>query len=289
VLLSSSGAGNFNCRNFTVKNTNPVGTDQVNFGGATTFHATGNVSLNSKNFSGFTAAGTKATIDGTFKHTGKGRTQTLFQTATLSQVKKDITVTGGWFQDVFLANSFFQADGKVTLNLKDENNVVQIGAPAPAAPTKLMKGLSITSGSGSDGVFLTNVSITGATKIDLGASADQLNVNGGGTFAGTVTVNLADGDDLLTIGTTVGAAIPINFTQKVTIKTGNGNDALAMGLDPLSGGDANSTVNFGVASTVDGGSGLNLFDGLTLAGLPSLPPSQYSGPVTLTNWTDPTP
>ena len=81
----------------------------------------------------------------------------------------------------------------------------------------------------------------------------------------------------------------MTFVGKATILAGTGNDTLLLGKDAGAGGDANSKAVFtaALANKIDGGTGINTFDGLT----PAQSPAQFTGltAVNFLNWTDPNP
>jgi hypothetical protein len=112
------------------------------------------------------------------------------------------------------------------------------------------------------------MTVGGATNITAMGGADQLFIDAT-TFQGTFTANLGAWNDTIAIAQQVGEPVPVTFESKVTINAGAGNDTRKLGLSVANGGDANSRVAFGVASSqIDGGIGFNMFDAST---------SQYTG------------
>ncbi|MCS6896953.1 MAG: hypothetical protein NZM29_03185, partial [Nitrospira sp.] len=172
-------------------------------------------------------------------------------------------------------------------DLKEGNNQVILGDTTGAV--QLTKNVKVKTGAGDDLFEMYRVLVTGTCTINTGAGGDAIRFEYGSTFTGFVMVDSGAGDDLLQAGFQTGAPSTTNFNGGLIAKLGDGNDELLLGLDPGAGGDANSLANFGAASIIDGGTGLNLFDGLTLLWVPYQPPSAYAGPLTLLNWTDPLP
>ncbi len=196
-------------------------------------------------------------------------------TSALSEVKGNISVTGGWAGGSLILNSFVKADKNVTANLGNFNSIVTIGETGAA--TAIGGNLSVKSGAGNDSVTLTRVAVAGTTTINTGAGADKLFIETGSTFAKAFSADLGAGDDLISLAQDTGSAAPVLFNAKTTITAGAGNDTLLLGR---LAGDTNSKAVFAPGSVIDAGSGFNTFD--DELGL-------FSNTVNLLNWTDPTP
>ena len=203
----------------------------------------------------FDASGKSATINSNLTTKAIIYTETQFNTTSLSEVKGNISSTGGWFIDAFTTNSMFKADKNITLKFKDNANSVAIGDGT--APVAILGNLSVETGNGNDVVNLRNVAITGKTKLNTGGGSDSLFVNSASVFTGTFFADLGAGDDFVSIAQTAGAVVAVKFNGKATIKTGDGNDMLQLGV---AAGDAGQVATFAAGSSIDGGSGFNSFD-----------------------------
>ena len=218
---------------------------------------------------------TPTTINGNLTLTASAWTEVAFDTDTLSEVKGNVTVKGGWFSDAFVTNEQFKVGKNLSLTLGGGDNLVVLGNGA--GEVTVGGNLTIKGGTGNDLVALDRVRVTGAAKVQTFGGVDELSIETGSTFLKTFTADLGSGDDTILIAQATGSPAPVTFAGKATIKAGTGNDFLLLGLDtdPANGGDANSRVAFnGAGSVVDGGAGLNLFDDFT---------AQFSGVVPV-NW-----
>jgi hypothetical protein len=218
------------------------------------------------------------TVNGNLSIVASVATQANFSTTDVSEVKGNIKVTGGSFQDVFTTTSRFQADKNVTLNLKSGSNNVVIGDGA--APVPILGKLTVNSGIGNDIISLRNAAVTGTTKIKTGAGPDILNIPSASKFTGTFSADLGAGNDTIGIAQVPGSTAPVTFTGKATFLAGTGNDSLNLGV---AAGDAGQAAVFAAAgSKIDGGADFNSFDDEL---------GDFSGIVLGTgiiNWTDPT-
>jgi hypothetical protein len=106
----------------------------------------------------------------------------------------------------------------------------------------------------------------------LAGGSDNFSIDGNGDFAlAAANFDLGDGTNFLHLTT----------NGRVTLGSLNGKD-------PAAGGDGKSKAVFSAPwNKIDGGGGLNAFDGLT----PTTAPPQYTGltVVNFLNWTDPNP
>jgi hypothetical protein len=239
---------------------------------------TGNVTLSAPNAS-FGGTNGAIVLNGNLSLTSSAGTDTEFQTTAPSEVKGNISVKGGWFNDVFKTNGNFKADKNITLNLAGGDNVVAIG-DGTGLVTVLGKG-SITTGDGNDMVTFDEVTWTGPITLKTGGGADFLSVEDGSTFMSTFTADLGNGDDTISIAQDTaadGSPGPTTFTGLTKITAGAGNDSLFLGLaqGAPNNGDANSRVVFSTpGSVIDGGLGLDFFDPTS---------AQFTGAAT-PNWT----
>jgi hypothetical protein len=220
---------------------------------------TGNVKLTAPRTS-FDASGDGSTIGGTLTMLASAYSQTSFQTATLSQVSGNITVTGGWYSDSFTANGFFRAAKNLSLNLGGGDNQIALGDQTSSV--NVTGTLTIKTGAGADTISLTRAAVTGAVSILTNAGIDQLSIEDSSSFAATFTAELGSGDDTISIAQNPSADLgDVSFTGLAKIKAGLGNDTLLLGLAAGSGGDADSRARFFAAGNiVDGGDGLDTFN-----------------------------
>ncbi|MFO0825632.1 MAG: hypothetical protein U0792_21345 [Gemmataceae bacterium] len=222
-----------------------------------------------------------ATIGGNLTVSGKFRSKVLFGTTALSEVHGNVTMTGGFTQNLFFTNELFKVDMNVLLTLGSFKNTVSIGDITQTVP--ILGSLTIKGGKGDDRVTLLNVAVTGITSINLGSGSDFLDIDLGSTFTGTFLADMGTGDDVLGMAHLVDATAPVTFNGKATIKMGSGNDWMILGLG--TGGTASTKVNFnGVGSLIDGGTNYNEFD--------DGPTMNYSGltfGTSILNFIDPTP
>jgi hypothetical protein len=223
--------------------------------------------------------GTGSTINGNLTLTGTGWTSSSFGTTSVTEVKGNVTVTGGWFNDQFVANSNFKVGKSLTLNVKGGDNTIAIGDGVTAVT--IGGNLKIVGGNGNDTISLDRVTLTGAvpllgstTILALGGT-DLLSIEDGSSFAKTFTADMGAGNDTISIAQNTGAAAAVTFNGNAKILGGLGNDSLFLGIEPLTG-DANTKVVFsGAINLVDGGAGLDFFDAAS---------GQFTG-VTPVNWT----
>ena len=221
---------------------------------------TGSVALTAA-LASFAATGAGTTVNGNLTLTGSGWTTTSFQSTSLSEVKGNLTVKGGWFNDTFEANGFFKVGKNLGLTLGGGNNEVLIGDGTATVPVG--GNLKVSAGAGADAVALDGVAVTGATGVLTGAGADYLSIENGSAFTKAFTADLGSGDDEISIAQLAGSSRAVSFAVKSRIAAGAGNDLLALGLENSvgAGGDANSRAEFlGAGHVVDGGLGLNFYD-----------------------------
>jgi hypothetical protein len=222
----------------------------------------------------FAADGAGSTITGNLLVTGSSWTTTSFQSSTLTEVKGAVTVTGGWFSDVFSANGEFRAAKTLTLNLKGGDNDVTLG---DGSKTVTVAGnLTIKAGAGSDRTAIDGVSVLGTVVLTTLQGNDTLAIDGGSSFAKTFSADLGSGNDTFEIALNTGGTVPVTFTGVTKLLGNTGDDALFLGLDAGSGGDAGTKVAFNVAlnDIVDGGAGFDFFDSGT---------ADFTG-TTVTGW-----
>lgn len=218
-------------------------------------------------------------VSGNLVVSGSAATTVTFLTTALSNVKGNTIVKGGPGADQFETNASFKADKNVSLILFGGENTVTIGDGSAAVA--IGGAMSVRTGDGNDTVVLSRVAVTGPASLFTKGGADLLIVEDGSRFQSTFTADVGNGDDVISIAQNTGVPGPppvpgpVTFVGKATIKAGLGNDILELGLDPSTGGDANSAAVFSnPTSVVDGGLGLNFFDALT---------SQFLGAAVL-NW-----
>jgi hypothetical protein len=206
----------------------------------------------------FTAAGDGTTINGNLLLTGTAWTATSFQSATLSQVKGSVTVTGGWYNDTFESNGLFRVDKNLSLTLNGGDNVVNL------TDASVGWNLKIRTGAGNDQITLDRTTVALATSIFAFAGADTLSIENGSTFATTFGADLGTGNDTVSVAQNPAASGAVTFVGAARILAGAGNDTLLLGLDPGFGGSTNSRAVFVVpTSLVDGGDGIDNFDNST--------------------------
>jgi len=253
----------------------------------------------------FGSADTNLEVGGTLSiNAGAGQVDALFSGAALT-VTRDLTVAGQHLADIGLnpsAASTIGGNAKFTLGADDDdvtvnsnvamkkNLTINVGAGINSVTLGTSAGdfavggnLSVTSLGGDDAVTLNRPAVTGTTKINTGAGADLLQMNGPETFTGATTIDLGAGDDTWNAANDPGTTTDrVRFAGTVNAKLGAGNDTLRLGLADASGGNAFTTVDF--ASTgvnkIDGGTGLNLYDPQA---------AKLTGTVTIVNFEDPTP
>ena len=251
-----------------------------------TFTAT-DVTVRGGAIASFDADGAAATVTGNLTVAGAVNGKAAFATTGPSEVRGDFRVTGGWFGDRVVTNAQFRVGRDVVLNLGDGPNQVAIGDGTATVPVGGR--LSITTGRGDDQVALGNVEVAGAVAIRTGAGGDGLGVEFGSKFNGAFLADLGAGGDAITVAKDTTATAAVRFFGPATFLGGAGSDRLILGLDPGAGGTANTRAEFtaGLAHKLDGGAGINPFDGLT----PTPSPSQYTGltGVNFLNWLDPNP
>jgi hypothetical protein len=193
-----------------------------------------------------------------------------------TEVRGNVVMTGGSGDDRLSADPTTRFDRDVTLRLGGGLNVASIQG-------SVGRNLTVLAGAGVDLVTLFALQVAGATRLVTGGGADVLQIDDGSTFSGTFFADLGAGDDGLSVAQGTGGANPVTFQKPATIRTGAGNDTLALG----NAGSAGTVAVFQAGGTVDGGTGLNLFDGLT----PDQAPAQFTGleAADFLNWTDPNP
>jgi hypothetical protein len=230
--------------------------------------------------------GKSTTISGRLSVTGGVATVVSFATTGLSEVKGNVVVRGGGILTSLQSTGQFKADRNVTVTSGDGPTSVTIGDTTAAAA--ILGNLTIKASGGPATVGLTDLTVGKATRITAGGGVDGLTIDGS-TFQGAFAADLGGGDDTIAIAQATGMAAPVTFTGRATITAGSGNDTLLLGLATGGpGGDAHSRVVVSApTSRIDGGTGLNTFDGLT----PDQSPAQYTGLTVngFMNWADPTP
>lgn len=248
----------------------------------------GDVSLRGEIGAVTTSGALALTINGNLKMRGR-QMNASFATTAQSEVKGNLKITSGIFPGstfVFTTNRFFRADKDVSLSFGNPNATVTIGDGV--SQVLIAGNLRIKSENGNDTITLNNVAVSKTTTIATGAGADTLTIDRGSVFTGTFSADVGAGDDIVAIAQSTGAPAELVFNAKTTIKAGDGNDTLRLGLATGGpGGDTFSKAVFAAGGTIDGGAGYNQFDGLT----PAQSPSQYTGltAVDFLNWTDPNP
>jgi hypothetical protein len=283
VAISGGFKGSLAVSNSTVSGDLSVaGTVEAYLQESSGTFAAGNVTVTSGLTGSVKFSGTSATIGGSLNVRGGFAADVRLATTAVSEVTGAIDVKGGSYSNYFVTNSYFKADGDVTLTLGNGSSNASIGHGN--APVALLGNLTIQTGAGNDGVGLLNVDVSKATSIKLGAGSDTLGINAGSTFAGPFTADTGAGDDSIVIAQFLGMPAPVTFAAKTTITTGAGNDMLLLGRG--TNGDANSKAVFapGLGSTIDGGTGYNTFDDGA--------PMSYSGltfGTSIVNFTDPNP
>lgn len=232
-----------------------------------------NVSMKGNNPLGISfiqAQGTSVTFQKNLTSTSAGRTITTFATSSLSEVKGDLTVTGGAFEDILNFNANVKAKN-VRVNFKNGNASVIMGALG-STPIAISGALSIASGGGFDNIALNGVNVGGSLKIETGINADVVTINNS-TFALTSAITTGTGDDSLSIANSTGSTQATTFTGLANFNMGDGNDTVTLGL--LTGGDANSLATFtALTSKIDGSLALDVF---SANGNTNLPGTQMVG------------
>jgi hypothetical protein len=234
------------------------------------------------------ARGKSLTVGGNLAVAGPAAgTQTVLQTTGASEVRGNAIITGGPSTDAFTATptTRFQKDLRVALG-GGANRAELLGVSGSILGVN--GNLSIATGNGDDAITMTRTGVTGAVRILTGGGADTLTIDLGSKLLGPFLVDMGAGDDAIVMAQTTGAPAGVSIVGPATIRAGAGNDTLILGKAVGSGGDLNTGVFFGPAGgTVDGGTGLNLFDGLS----PGQAPSQFAGlsATDFLNWTDPNP
>jgi len=208
------------------------------------------------------ATDTGSTINGNLAVTATfGVARVSFETVTLSEIKGNVTVTGGPIGDEFTTTGNFKADKNVTLTLKGGDNVVTLGDGTGVAT--VVGKVTVTTGAGNDTIAFDQVSVTGPVLVNTLGGTDTLAVDDEAMFLNTFSADLGAGDDSILIAQNPGRNNPVRFFGKAKILGGLGNDFLALGLanDVVIGGDANTQAQFSVpTSLVDGGLGFDSMD-----------------------------
>jgi hypothetical protein len=247
----------------------------------------GTVSVRSAALGSFVVGGTSATITGALKVVSAVQAQVNFGTTAVSEVTGDLTVNGGWYGNLFTTNAQFRAGRNVTLTLGDGTNAVALGDGS--APVTISGNLTVQAGGGDDTVTLKNVAVSGATTVATGAGKDALTIDLGSRFGGAFRADLGTGDDTISVAQDATATAAVTFVGRAAVRAGAGNDTLLLGRDPGAGGTASTAAVFtaALANTIDGGTGINTFDGLT----PTQAPAQYTAlsAASFLHWTDPNP
>ena len=230
---------------------------------------TKNVSVTAANasFQGPTGAA-GITVNGNLAVTGTVVTTTSFQTDTLSEVKGNLTVKGGWGNDQFDTNANFKVGKNVTLTLNGGDNTVFLGDGT--GPVTVGGKVTVKTGDGTDDIEFSRVTVAGPVLVLAKGGADLLSIEDGSTFQSTFTADLGAGDDTISIAQDTGdpgpppVPGPVTFGGKARILAGAGNDFLLLGVAVAAGGDGTSKATFtDPTSLIDGGLGLNDFDPTT--------------------------
>jgi hypothetical protein len=225
------------------------------------------------------ASGKSLSVGGNLTVTAPGGSDTGIDLQA-TEVRGNLTMTGGAGDDRFSADPATRFDRDVTLSLGGGLNVALLQGTVG-------RNLTITTGAGTDLIDLVRLQVAGATRIVTGGGADSLSINDGVIFSGTFFTDLGAGDDSIIVAAGTAATSPVTFQKTATIRAGAGNDSLTLGVAVDSGGSPDTAAVFQAGGTVDGGTGLNLFDGLT----PDQSPSQFTGlsADNFLHWTDPSP
>jgi hypothetical protein len=258
---------------------------QVNeFGGTFAVH---NLDVRATAFAALSLQGTSVTVAGNLRLTGGQTTQAVFAASVGAEVKGDLVVTGGPQGNTFTTNGHLQADRNLTLSFGDGPDQVAIGDGSATVP--ILGRLTIGTGAGDDAVTIRGVEVTQRARVSTGAGSDVLTVDLGSKFDGTFFADLGTGDDQVSVAQDTSATAPVTFVGTAIVLTGAGNDRLLLGLDPAISMNANTAAVFtaSLANRIDGGAGLNVFDGLT----PDQAPARYAGldAADFLHWTDPNP
>jgi hypothetical protein len=197
-----------------------------------------------------------------------------------TEVRGNLIMTGGAGDDRLSADANTRFTRDVTLTFGGGLNVASVQG-------SVGRNLTVRAGAGVDLVTLLALQVAGATRIVTGGGADVLQIDDGSTFSGTFFADLGAGDDAIAMAQGLGGANPVTFQKAATVRAGAGNDTLALGKSVTSGGSAGTVAVFQAGGTIDGGTGLNLFDGLS----PDQAPAQFTGLSTgnFLHWADPTP
>jgi hypothetical protein len=229
--------------------------------------------------------GTTVTIGGDLKLSGGQSVQANVAASTLCEVKGNMSVAGGLQGTMFGTNGNLKVGRDLSLTTGDGADQVTIGDGS--AKASVLGRLTIATGAGNDVVALNGLEVTKAVRVLTGAGSDALNIDMGTIFDGTFFADLGSGDDLIAVAQN--PAAPVTFVGAATILAGAGNDTLRLGIDQGSGGNGNTQAVFtaDVTNKIDGGTGMNTFDGLT----PTQAPAQYTGltATSFLHWTDPNP
>ncbi len=193
----------------------------------------------------------------------KGYQTNLYQnTSSVTTFAKNLTLTGGNGNDTGTMKGLYTVTGDAMFNLGEGSNSVDLSSSD--ATTDFAGKLTVKTGNDSDTIRFVNVQAAKDVSVISLAGDDLISVDGGSVFAGAFTADTGAGDDTIDLGITTNLMVKAaTFTGKVTIKTGAGNDKLRLGTN---GGDGNSVPVFGtLGSTIDGGTGFNLYDPLGVA------------------------
>ncbi len=204
-------------------------------------------------------------FDGNVTVKGYGALVAQNSTSTITTYAKNLTVTAGYGNnDTVLMSGLYSVTGDANFNLGDGSNAVILSSSTTAVD--FAGKLTVKTGNGNDTTTFVNVQAAkDVSDISL-AGNDVVYVDGGSVFDGVFTADTGAGDDIVDLGHTTGLTIPAaTFNGKVTIKTGAGNDKLRLGTNGANGGDSNSVPVFAFGSTIDGGTGFNTYDPLSVA------------------------
>jgi hypothetical protein len=166
-----------------------------------------------------------------------------------------LRVTGGSGADRVEMSSQMAVLGDLVARLGAGDDVVAL---AGTADRSTAVHLVVATGSGADRVTLDGLQVAGRTTIQTGTGADMLSVPAG-KYMSPFEADLGADDDAIRIGDVPGGKV--RFNRRVTIRAGDGNDTLALGLSPAAGGEPQVFVElFGEGNRITGGAGVNLFD-----------------------------
>jgi hypothetical protein len=222
--------------------------DAMDIAGALTVRSTGGAAS-------FLASGVGMNVGGSWTVSGAQHVDAEWLTSGPSEISGPASVIGGSGEDRFASNANFKTVKGLSINLGGGGNSVTL--VGNGTEETVGGKLSITTGSGSDSITLSQVKVNGPTSISTGSGGDSVDIYSGSTLVGATTIDLGSGADVLNIGT-AGTGGPVTFTGKLTARLGAGSDSLALGRAGIA---LDGEVVFSAAGNViDGGAGHDLFD-----------------------------